>query len=49
MDPTAATGDAPAKEPHLPPMHEAGDLAAPTAPTKAGVGALTQPCAPQRM
>src|SRR5262245_21149807 len=32
MDPNAATGPVPTKDPHMPPMHRVGDLLAPKAP-----------------
>ena len=32
MDPSAATGNVPAKDPHLPPLCRVGDLLAPKAP-----------------
>ncbi|HJT78941.1 MAG TPA: hypothetical protein VJ739_17220 [Gemmataceae bacterium] len=46
MDPSVATGSAPAKNPHLPPMVRVGDLVAPKAPqdmaaAKVEEGALT--------
>jgi hypothetical protein len=42
MNPNAAMGDVPVKEPHLPPLHRVGDVVAPTAPQDIAAAGLEE-------
>src|SRR6516165_11318491 len=42
MDPSAAIGDGPSKDPYLPPLHRVGELLAPKAPQKLAAAQLEE-------